>query len=282
MSNGFDLSGSRFANPFRGEANSPTVDELGGARCKNSVRTVTAGGDVAQRLQHPSFEVFERVYRKLPPSGILTASPDRPSTFEIGAFQVENQKTLAITTYEFLPFVQGGIGGAQPLSDGAESTSIGFDINVSNTLNVDSAYQLVPTPTQAAQQAAWGDAQFEPVITNQVDLQSPAAVAQAFGPTGPLIPSSGPVFNPTDQTRANSFVKSAPRGSATLPQQRARMGSTEQPFTIYVPSTSAVQLRAIVYNPVTVPIAFFQARISGFMLDANVAAAVLEGLKPCS
>lgn len=275
-------------------ASSPPVDETSGTRCGNSQRVVASAGGVADGLLHPTFTVFERVFRKLPPRGSGNASRSSPVVFELGSFQVEASRTLAIGDYEFLPFRLGGVGGSDPvpLEDGRLSSSIGFDLTISQTLGTETSYDLLPTEPQIdGQEGFFGQPQIPspfpslqgapsglpalaPNLSSPTFAFDPGDAAAAFTP--PLAPNDPTIFR-----RKRSSLNNTPRGAATLPQRRARMGAPDLPFTLYGQSGQTVQLRAVLYEPLVVPIAYFQARISGYYISANALASLLKGTAPC-
>lgn len=228
---------------------SPAVGSVSG--CADATRTVIAGGAMGQMLMHPSFVPFQLTFRKLPDDGVYNASKTRQYAFEIGSFTVPTNMTLAVAEYSFLPYRLSGIapGEAVPLEPGRLSLDVAYDLNISQTRKGNIKTELIP------------------------QLPSPSGNAFLSSPT---VGGGSESFNVNVKSGLSNF------GDGLMIQDfKKQQGPEKFPFTYYVNSNQAVQMRVIVFDTITIPIAFFEAVLSGYLMPQNTLESMLEGVAPC-
>lgn len=240
-------------------------------------RIVMVGGALQQLLVHPSVRPFEQVFRKKPTPGIYRALPNRTFTFEIGAFTVPVSMMLAVAEWNFHVYRFHGAYAAETvlLDKGLCSLNIGTDFNIDQMRMGQVAFELIPINPTTMQAA------FVPVQTGGTIMGS-----------GSLNPSPVPVAGvPTNYSGVasmggnsqNAFVPGAGIGSALMPYtDRNVQGPERMPFTYYARENQAVQLRISVYKPVRIPIAYFETRISGYLIPSNTIQDLLKSSAPCT
>jgi len=215
------------------------------------------GGDLLNRLQHPSFVTFERLFRVLPEEGWFNpkTSPKNPFKLEFGSFTVPQSGFLLVCDYAFTPLRQSGMDPFDFVyaEDGRFSGMMGFDISVNGRRTSDIFYQLDPSPT------SFGKTAFA------------APVGSTRG-----VPSNI-VF---DKAAANSFDAVGGDGTALLPARPNVQGARGMPFTMLAPPSSVVSMSATIFRRVTAPLAGLQATMSGFTMHTNTVQALLERMRP--
>lgn len=269
-----------------------SIDELGrmlghnrDAGACSAVRTIPAGGDVTALLLHPSFTPFERVFRKLPEEGLFQASPSRPYTFEMGSFHVPKTMALAIAEYRFDVYRFGVAPFDQiPLERRRFPLAIGYDITINQyrqgNLQIDILPVPAPTQQTAFDQIPTGGTVTTGKSVNPLDLfdEVPTTV-----PTVQTIYDTTSLGGVNDAALSQAFVNTVGAGNALLPQnQDPTQGPTRFPFTYYAKENQAVQLRAAIFNPITIPIAFFEAMLLGYLMPLNTLEAMLSSVAPCT
>lgn len=212
------------------------------------------GGRVVQDLLHPSFSIFEQLYRVLPEEGWFSplVSPTTPVQFQLGAFEVPRNQALWLTDYEFSVYRPSGVdpGDFVQAAQGRFSNVLGFDITISGQRDANLSYQLDPVPVVLQRQ------EFEAPIGNP---RSPAA------------------FN---RAAANSFASTAGPGTSLLPVRRQTQGPEGGPFTFVVGEGSQVALNCVIFNTVPSPLSAIQGRHAGYLLHQNVSEALLNRIRP--
>lgn len=253
-------------------------------------KVVISGGMIAQGVQHPVFTPFEQLYRKHTPSNAFVATEDRPVTFELGAYTVPASMALLVTEYEFKLFRRTSVGDCVPVEDERASCSVGWNINLEQLQRGQFLYRVLPTAVQSPKQFAQGDGTQAgavstlPTIASQLQRPPTSPVVGTGGvPTGFIESIGGDNFqaDPTVFNKAQGSLNSVVYGSGVLPQEARRQGSLNMPFTYIVNERSSVQLSAVVYNPLLVPVETFQGRLSGFLVPSSVLTRLLEGIQPC-
>lgn len=206
---------------------------------------------MGQLLMHPSFVPFQLTFRKLPGDGVYSATKNRQYSFEIGSFTVPTNMTLAVAEYSFTPYRMSGIAPAEavPLEPGRLSLDIAYDLNISQTRKGNIKTELIP--------------------------QLPSAAGSAFL-ASPTVGGGSESFNSNVKSGLSNF------GDGLITQSdRKQQGPEKFPFTYYVQSNQAVQLRVIVFDTITIPLAFFEAVLSGYLMPQNTLESMLEGVAPC-
>lgn len=211
------------------------------------------GGDILNRIQHPGFDVLERLFRVLPEQAWFGAgvNPKRPLKFEFGSFTVPSNSFFLLMDYEFTPLRQSGIDpyDFSYAEDGRFSGFMGFDITVSGRRLSNLFYQLDPAP----------------VTFQRSSFDAP------IGPRGQR------AFN---SAAANSYGSVSGEGTSLLPVRRNVQGARGLPFTLLAGPNSTVALSCVIFRRVTAPLAGIQATMSGYTIHANAAQALIERVRP--
>lgn len=210
------------------------------------------GGELLTKIQHPAFETTERLFRVLPEDTWFNpnVNPQKPVTFEFGAFQVPENSFFLVCDYEFTPLRQSGVDPFDFVyaEDGRFSGNMGFDITINGRRTSDLFYQLDPAPV------TFGRAAFDP----------------------PLAPRVA-VFN---SASANSFGSVAGVGTSLLPSRPNVQGARGMPFTLLAGPSSVVSLSCTIFRRVTAPLAGIQATMAGYKLHTNAIQGFLERMRP--
>lgn len=213
------------------------------------------GGDIINKIQHPGFDVFERLFRVLPEQGWFSPglTPKRPIKFEFGSFTVPSSNFFLLMDYEFTPLRQSGVDPYDftYAEDGRFSGFMGFDVTVSGRRLSNLFYQLDPAPVSFQRSS------FEAPITD------PRRRTVAF-----------------NSAAANSFGSVSGEGTSLLPVRRNVQGSRGLPFTLLAGPGSTVALSCVIFRRVTAPLAGIQATMSGYTLHSNTALSLLERVRP--
>jgi len=266
-----DLSASAFARhglaavPVSsiGEPLAPgSAPALPVSKC-SAMRVQIAGGHLLTLANHPSLTPIEQIYRKLPVNGLNTATPSKPFVIELGAFQVPQQMTLLLLDFRFDVYRFSGavVGDFVPLENRRLSTVIGNDILFSQRRTANLRYEVVPS------------------------LPSPSKEAFQGMSNAGLIPGGGPSHAPQNQFDQVRFqTQQSPAGAALsmIPNRHRRDSQLAMPFTYVISSNQRVALQTIIFQPLPIPIAFFEGEFSGLLLAANMLDDFLSSIAPCS
>jgi hypothetical protein len=252
-------------------------------------RVVQSGGGVADLVLHPVFTPLEQMFRKLPPSGLNLATRAQPSTFEIGAFTVPENFALLLCDYRFQIFrLSGAVPGEfVPLESRRLSTEVGFDVSFSQFHKGNLAFELIPVDATAQNRAAFngvvsGGTVFPNTAPQQqifekatAGLAAQVAAFPSFGPPGALTRAPQTSFD-----AQGTFVPASGSGSSLLPQEQRPQGPSKFPFSYVINAGQGVQLRVSVFAPIRIPLGFFEALISGYLVPTNAMAHLLGGIRP--
>jgi len=225
-----------------------------------ALRIQMAGSWLLQLANHASTTPFERLYRGLPEDGMFTARPERPSTLELGVYTVPQQMVLLILDWRFDIYRFNGaiVGDVVPITDRELALSIGWDIRFSGRRTSDVEYQIAPAVTPTGSLAAY-----------------------ASNPNPGFIPSNGgpiPLASQDAFDRQRALLQQpSDTGRSMQPQRHRRDVQPEMPFTYVVESNQRVQFLAIAFQPVSIPLAFFEAEFSGLLLGENTFKEFLNG-----
>jgi hypothetical protein len=233
-------------------------------------RATLAGGHVAAQMLHPSTAPFERVYRKLPLGGMFssTTSPSRPFEVSLGAFRVPPNMVLAIFNVGGGIYQPSGVaaGDVVPAASQSLSTAMGYSITIDGQTPANLEYQLQPSPVVLTATPGYpgGEGLTNTVVTPYGTLTVPfeeanqGQFAQAF---------------------ADSYAGAAGPGISTQPQREERFGAPDIPFTLYADPGQLVEAKAIIFRPLTIPVAFIQYKIQGLLMPVNPLREILNSVK---
>ena len=256
------------------------TQHLHGSSCSAAQRVVQAGGMLQQLVvDYNSVIPFERLYRRLPEEGMFDASvsPQRPFTFELGAFQVEQNSSLLL--FDLRPDIYrlSGLdaGDFLPVVPRRFGSLLGFDVNVDQQRSrMNLQYELDPIQIQTTKQAFTSQAtplNQTTVIPNPgIDNPTPFA-----GGAPQVTPNS--VYN---ISAANSFGNAAGVGDALMPQRPRRPGAEAIPFTMIVRAGQTVQVNCVIFRPLPSPIAFIEYDLAGLLVPSNWEAALMSCSRP--
>lgn len=228
------------SRPAGARAPVPMVDVAMGA--SGALRVQLAGGFLPQLALHSSLIPIEQLYRRLPEAGIFTATPSRPCTVSMGDYQVPSNQLLFLLDWRFDVYRPSGAiaGDTIPVHERSWSLQIGWDVLFSNRHPPGTtAFEIVPSVPP-------------PGMVNDQPL---------FG-----VPSADDAFN---RIRALSQQIPSGAGASMLPQRHRRDVQPVMPFTYVVAPNQVVQFRMVAMQPITSPLAFFEAEFSGLLVPAT-------------
>lgn len=230
---------------------------LGGDLATNFAKTLTRdgfirvalSGNVLHTLITPDgVDKLDRTFRKLPPVGMQGATPSNPMTFELGAVSVPRNMSFVILDTRFALYVPAEVpGDVRELEDRRLATSIGWDMKFTEKRPDNALYQLEPSV---------------PTLANQTYASQTGVSAATFA----------------DLASGGGFAAVAGSALATLPQRHRRDSQFAMPFTYVVAQNQRVNLNAVVFRRVPIPLAFFEASITGFFVGANEIERFLRGI----
>jgi hypothetical protein len=237
-----------------------------------------AGGALQSLLMHPSVVPFEQRFVRNPLPGIYTAATNRAFTFEIGAMVVPMGMALAISDWKFRVYRFSGVvaNETELIHVGQSTLNIGVDFNIDQVRKGNVMYELLPiNPT--AVQAAFSPAQTGGTITSSNSL-NPVPATQLLNQVyqGGLIPGIG------STNQQDAFVQGSGIGSALMPiTDQDHQGPRRMPFTYYARENQRAQMRISVFNALGYPVAYFEAKVSGYLIPINTLDATLKAMSPC-
>lgn len=218
----------------------------------DTVRTQLAGGFLPTLAMHAELAPTEEVYRKLPASGMFTATPAKPYILELGSFTVPSNMVLLLLDWRYDIYRPDPVmvGNVLPIPDRSLALSIGWDIQFNSQRPGNVKYQIAPAFPSASQAA---------YIANPN-----AGIIMGAGAPGP---ASAPQVD-FDNARA-AALQSTTMGLGMQPQRHRRDVQPDMPFTYILEPTHRLVLRAIIFQPVPIPLSFFEAEFSGILTGAN-------------
>ena len=229
-------------------------------RC-TTLRVNLAGNKIGTLVTPESVTPLERLYRKKPVEGTLTATPERPFSFELGVIDVPAQMSLVILDVRWAIHVPSSlaVGDTRELEDRRLSTVLGYDMRFTDSRTSNLEYNLEPSDPVAASGTFAAD--------------SNAGSIPGDGISG--VPES--LFA---QLRAQQ-VNNGASGLSTMPQRHRRDSQLDMPFTYLVNENKRVNFDVTVFRPIPIPIAFFEVEMSGFLIGQNAVKDFVESVRPC-
>jgi hypothetical protein len=239
------------------------VKHIGGQETACSTTRVSLAGNKIGTLVMPdSITPLERLFRRLPVEGTLTATPDRPFSFELGAIDVPQQMSLVLLDYRWAIHVPSGlaVGDTRELEDRRLSLQVGYDVKFTDARKDNLLFEIDPsTPSEATTTFASG---------------SNAGSIPGNGVGG----VSASVF---DRLRGINAGKNRPAGSSSRPQRHRRDSQLDMPFTYVVNELKRVNFEVTVFRPLPLPVSFFEVEVSGFLIGQNAIQEFMQSVKPC-
>jgi len=208
-----------------------------------TVRAQPPGGALMGYMQSQAVLWFEQLYRKLPPEGMFGATPSRPVRFTMGAFRVPKSMVLVVQDYAFdiYRFSGAAAGDYVPIEENRLSTQIGWDIQVDSDRPANLSFQIIP----------------------QVQSQS----QPTFATIAPGVPAQQWQF---DEVRALQNQGPAGPALSMMPQRRHRPGLMKLSNQYVARAGQVLQVTCSVINAVPIPIAFFEAGVTGLLITQSV------------
>ena len=232
----------------------------GGLAAGDIKRTLELAGPFSAYTRHPELEDFEQMFRVEPDDSWFSPdrSPNSPVQFEIGAVTTGDNQMLLIYDYSVQVFGFSGINvhDFEPLEDGRHSGALGYVLRINGRSPGALHYRL------------------DPVSPN---LRPIAVQLQGAWPN----PTSIPGPDPYARALADQFASSAGFGAAIHPQTPGRFGAHNAKFTLYVQPNQALDVTGVIFNMIESPIAFVQARISGYVCSVNLGNKILADMRAC-
>lgn len=217
-------------------------------------RVLLAAGALSVHLSHPDIIFFEQLWRRLPEQGIHSGglSPARPLTLDLGAFRVAGRQEVWLFNLRPDIYKFSGLDPNDyvPVEPRRFSGQVGWDPRVNGQRLGNTYFELQPMPRQQQQSGR----------TTGPGTIAPAAEFAA--------------------ARANAFARSAGAGTGLQPQRHERYGPEELPLTVRVTEGATFTAAAVVFRPITTPIAFFEFDMAGVILPSSLAATILDAIKP--
>lgn len=251
-------------------------------------RVIQAGGMLSSLLLHPSITPLEQIYRKLPPDGVFEATIREPLTFTIGAFTVPRGQSFVLAEYRFDIFRLDGsaAGNAVLLEERRVPTVIGYDLRFEEFRKGNLDYEILPINPSFSDDPSYGG-----VTGTGIDFQAPQVTfpvnfdtaTQQLLQTVYGAPGTAPGVGALSESATNeqgSRVSASGAGSALIPQGQRMQGPSQFPFSFKLDANQTVQLSVTAFSPCRIPIAFFETRLSGYLVPTNAIKKLMAGVEP--
>ena len=127
-------------------------------RC-STLRINIAGNKIGTLVTPTGITPMERLFRRFPVDGTLTATPERPFAFELGAIDVPAQMSLVLLDYRWAIHVPSGLapGDTRELEDRRLSLQVGYDVKFTDSRDDNLLFELDPSvPSDATATFASG------------------------------------------------------------------------------------------------------------------------------
>ena len=231
-----------------------------------SYRVQFAGSWLLQLANHPTTTPFERVYRKLPQDGIFAATPERPNVIELGAFTVPVSMVLLVLDWRFDIYRPNGaiVGDVVPIEERRLALQIGWDVVFSAKRTANIEYEITPAPPTIGSLQAYKSNPNAGIIPDNFGIAIPPASQVEF-----------------DRIRFLQTQEPSGVGASMLPQRHRLDVQPQMPFTYILEANQTIQLISIAFQPVPLPLAFFEGEFSGLLLGANAFKEFIKGSNPC-
>lgn len=224
-------------------------------------RVMLAGGQLASYITPTAITPLEFLWRKLPPDGIFTATPQTPVQFDLGSFEVPQSQGFVLLDYRFDIYRPSGAaaGDFVPLEENRLPTQVGWNLRSNANIQGNYHYELNPSaPAQAA-----------PAYQSNPNY--------GLIPGGPAQPATNDRFE-----QARYLEAQAASGDLSLmPQRHHRQGLLHVPAPWLLHSNQSITPSCHVMRAIQIPIAFFEVSIFGFLMPDNDLLELQKALAPC-
>lgn len=207
-------------------------------------RAMPVGGALVQYLQTQDVQYFERTYRTLPPTGVGSASPSKPITVTMGSDRVPTNLVLVVIDYSFDVYTFSGLapGDFVPVRQNSLATQVTWDITVDEKREGQNIqFQIIPQPQ---------------VQNNKRFVNGSALIA--------------PQAWQFEEQRAAELQGPGGLSLSAMPQRRHREGQVKVSNQYVARSSTTLNVRFSIINPIPIPIAFFESNVMGILVAQNV------------
>jgi hypothetical protein len=221
-----------------------------------------AGGLVGANVSPEQAVPLEHLFRTLPIPGVFTATPNNTVSVELGAFAVPSSMVFLLLDYRFDIYRPSGYaaGDFVPVEDRRLSTQVGWQLTSNGKQQGNWSYQLIPSvPSSNATSITYAPQPNPGIIPGQI----------------PDAPVNQAVFN---RLRAEANQAST-GGLGMMPQRHHRDGLLKAPYSWALRANEVLQVKANIFEAVPIPVAFFEASITGWLLPQVVAEELLNQQK---
>lgn len=250
-------SGAAAKAPQQGQQESVPVPRAGTHLSGGVSKVVELAGPLADYGRCPELEHYEQVFRVLPNDSWFSVdrAPNNPTQFEIGAFTSDKGRMIFIFDYSVRPFTFSGVTTTDytPLDEGELGGAFGYSI------------QLGGRPPG--------------VVRYRIDAVSSTINRAKFGFNKQGLSKVARV-TPADfeRVRAESFGAATGFGGNIHPQAPGRFGARNVPFMLPLTDDLAFSITGVIFRQISIPLAFIEARVSGYITDAQSGKKLLEEL----
>lgn len=239
--------------PERDPAFDPAVGRRVGPPGKDQISLPVrlAGGEVAQRLVPDDCSLVHIVRRLSPESSWYAASlsATSPARFVIATERVPKGSEWLVRDYEFIPYAFSNNGGARPILDGSFSDVIGWQLTV-----------------QSSNRSFFEGTDIELVPTTNAGVNTGASPTRT--PSGAVRPT--PLQNRQNAAQ-QGYASLASAGGPVLLQEQQLVSPRDEFFARWAGNEAVVQMAMVLLGPIPTPLAFVEARLTGYQVASNVA-----------
>lgn len=220
-------------------------------------RVLELAGPLADYGRPDILEQYEEIFRVEPNDSWFdpVRSSTNTTTFEIANISAERGKWIFIFDYSVRPFGFSGlgVGDTTPLPEGNLSGSFGYAIRLGGRPAGVVRYRLDPTSPSLNR------------LRFKVNESS-------------LKPASQMTADDFARSNAAAFASASGYGGEVHPQSPGRFGARNVPFMLSVSDDETLEVTGIIFNEITLPVAFIEARLSGYITSAVVGQQLIEQL----
>lgn len=206
------------------------------------------GASLFEALNPPRLATWQRQTRRQGDASLYNPglAPGKPYQFSLGAFEVPKSMGLFLTTWEVRIFTFSGVGASDTVEvdPGNLTTSLALDFLVGERRPFQADNEIVPQ-----------------IIVSEDALTQRGSQSAAFY-------LSQSAQNKTSASGASKGL---------LPFDNRRPGSDVGPFSVFIqPQDGKFGVSCFVFEPLQLPVAFFQLRIAGYLTNQADAQRTLE------
>lgn len=214
-------------------------------------RVLPVGASLEELLNPYGFSTWQRNSRRKGEASIYnpSLSPDRPVQFPMATFEIPKTMGLFLTMIELRAYTFSGIAAEDTVEvdPGNLTTSLAFDLTYGINRPFNSESEITPlliAPSDA--------------VAQRVAQRSEYYINSAL----------------SGQSAASGVQK------GLLPFDFMRPGSDVGPLSVYVSNQAGrLNVSAFVFQPLNLPVAFFEVKLAGYLTNQTVAEQVLDRMK---